>query len=167
MLAAPEPAAAVVNDEPAQIRDLQQRVSARVNLGYVVDGTQLNPGRTDLTLDNQFAKIRAYGFGEGYLSTHGIAFDSLSSYFAGRFILANQITTYDPATPYRGAKRLAAELGNVRFLTMVGDGHTAFGGNSQCIDDAVVAQIETLALPAVGTTCQQTVPFVPADAVIP
>ncbi len=73
-------------------------------------------------------------------------------------------TTYDPATPYRGAKRLAAELGNVRFLTMVGDGHTAFGGNSQCIDDAVVAQIETLALPAVGTTCQQTVPFVPAPA---
>ena len=99
VLAAPEPAGPVVNDEPAQIRDLQQRVSARVNLGYVVDGTQLNPGRTDLALDNQFAKIRAYGFGEGYLSTHGIAFDSLSSYFAGRFILANQISTYDPATP--------------------------------------------------------------------
>ncbi len=39
-------------------------------------------------------------------------------------------TTYDPATPYRGAKRLAAQLGNVRFLTMVGDGHTAYGGNS-------------------------------------
>ena len=70
-------------------------------------------------------------------------------------------TTYDPATPYRGAKRLAAQLGNVRFLTMVGDGHTAFGGNSACIDSAVVAQIETLTLPAVGTVCQQTVPFVP------
>ena len=70
-------------------------------------------------------------------------------------------TTYDPATPYRGAKRLAAQLGNVRFLTMVGDGHTAFGGNSACIDSAVVAQIETLTLPAVGTVCQQTVPFGP------
>jgi pimeloyl-ACP methyl ester carboxylesterase len=31
-------------------------------------------------------------------------------------------TTYDPATPYRGARRLATQLGNVRFLTMVGDG---------------------------------------------
>jgi hypothetical protein len=70
-------------------------------------------------------------------------------------------TTYDPATSFRGAKRLAAELGNVRFLTMVGDGHTAFGGNSACIDDAVVAQIETLTLPPVGTICQQQVPFLP------
>ena len=35
-------------------------------------------------------------------------------------------TTYDPATPFRGAKRLATQLGNVRFLTMVGDGHTAY-----------------------------------------
>ena len=44
-------------------------------------------------------------------------------------------TTYDPATPYRGAKRLATQLGNVRFLTMVGDGHTAYrNGNSACID---------------------------------
>ena len=39
-------------------------------------------------------------------------------------------TTYDPATPFRGAKRLATQLGNVRFLTMVGDGHTAFTGGS-------------------------------------
>lgn len=70
-------------------------------------------------------------------------------------------TTYDPATPYRGAKRLATQLGNVRLLTMIGDGHTAFGGNSQCIDDAVIAQIETLTLPAAGTTCRQMVPFVP------
>ena len=44
---------------------------------------------------------------------------------------------------------------------MVGDGHTAFGGNSQCIDDAVIAQIETLTLPAAGTTCYQSVPFEP------
>ena len=70
-------------------------------------------------------------------------------------------TTYDPATPFRGAKRLATQLGNVRFLTMVGDGHTAFGGNSPCIDEAVVAQIETLTLPPKGTVCQQEVSFVP------
>ena len=82
-------------DEPAQIRDLRQPVSARVNLGYVVDGAQLVNQSSTAPAD-QFTKIRAYGFGEGYLSTHGVAFDSLSSYFAGRFILANQQKTYDP-----------------------------------------------------------------------
>jgi pimeloyl-ACP methyl ester carboxylesterase len=70
-------------------------------------------------------------------------------------------TTYDPATPFRGAKRLATQLGNVRFLTMVGDGHTAYlNGSPDCIDTAVVAQIETLALPPTGTICQQDLPFV-------
>ncbi|HKP19079.1 MAG TPA: alpha/beta hydrolase [Gaiellaceae bacterium] len=68
-------------------------------------------------------------------------------------------TTYDPATPYRGALRLAAQLGNVRLLTMRGDGHTAYGGNSACIDDAVNAYVETLALPPAGTVCPQQVPF--------
>jgi TAP-like protein len=70
-------------------------------------------------------------------------------------------TTYDPATPYKGALRTAPQLGDVRLLTMRGDGHTAYGGNSPCIDDAVNAYIETLALPAEGTVCQQEVPFVP------
>ena len=68
-------------------------------------------------------------------------------------------TRYDPATPYRGALRTAAELGNVRLLTMRGDGHTAYGGNSPCIDSAVNAYVETLTLPARGTICQQDVPF--------
>jgi len=74
-------------------------------------------------------------------------------------------TTYDPATPYRGALRTAAQLGNVRLLTMRGDGHTAYGGNSQCIDDDVNAYIETLALPPVGTVCGQQVPFGSVGAV--
>jgi pimeloyl-ACP methyl ester carboxylesterase len=74
-------------------------------------------------------------------------------------------TTYDPATPFRGAKRLAKQLGNVRFLTMVGDGHTAYqNGSPDCIDTAVVAQIETLTLPAEGTICHQDIPFVPPPA---
>ena len=100
---APLPAPAVATpppeptDEPAQVRDLRQPVSARVNLGYVVDGAQLVNQSSTAPAD-QFTKIRAYGFGEGYLSTHGVAFDSLSSYFSGRFILANQATVYDPTS---------------------------------------------------------------------
>jgi pimeloyl-ACP methyl ester carboxylesterase len=68
-------------------------------------------------------------------------------------------TTYDPATPYRMAKRLVAELGNARLLTMRGDGHTAYGGNSPCIDAAVDAYLEDRALPPPGTICRQEVPF--------
>jgi pimeloyl-ACP methyl ester carboxylesterase len=68
-------------------------------------------------------------------------------------------TTYDPATPYRGAKRLVAELGNALLLTMKGDGHTAYGGNSACIDAAVDAYFVVGTLPAPGTVCAQEVPF--------
>ncbi len=68
-------------------------------------------------------------------------------------------TTYDPATPYKEAKRLVGQLGNARLLTMRGDGHTAYGGNSTCIDDAVDAYLEQLTVPAEGTTCRQEVPF--------
>ncbi len=73
-------------------------------------------------------------------------------------------TTYDPATPYRGAKRLVSELGNARLLTMRGDGHTAYGGNSPCIDSAVDAYLIDGTLPAKGTVCKQEVPFEPLPA---
>ena len=68
-------------------------------------------------------------------------------------------TTYDPATPYKGALRLVHDLGNARLLTMRGDGHTAYGGNSPCIDAAVEAYLNTSALPAAGAICVQDVPF--------
>jgi pimeloyl-ACP methyl ester carboxylesterase len=70
-------------------------------------------------------------------------------------------TTYDPATPYRGALKLVHELGNARLLTMRGDGHTAYGGNSPCIDAAVNAYLLDGTLPAPGTSCRQEVPFAP------
>jgi pimeloyl-ACP methyl ester carboxylesterase len=68
-------------------------------------------------------------------------------------------TTYDPATPYRWAVGLAGELGNARLLTMRGDGHTAFGSRSSCIDAAVIGYLVEGALPAPGTVCPQEVPF--------
>ncbi len=74
-------------------------------------------------------------------------------------------TTYDPATPYRGSVRLTRDLGNARLLTMRGDGHTAYGGNSECIDEAVDAYLEDGVVPARGTTCRQMVPFEPPVAV--
>jgi pimeloyl-ACP methyl ester carboxylesterase len=68
-------------------------------------------------------------------------------------------TTYDPATPYPGAVRLVADLGNARLLTMEGDGHTAYGGKSSCIDAATDAYLIDGALPAEGTVCRQETVF--------
>jgi pimeloyl-ACP methyl ester carboxylesterase len=68
-------------------------------------------------------------------------------------------TTYDPATPYREAIRLVAQLRNAQLLTMQGDGHTAYGGNSACIDAAVDAYLNQRTVPAAGTVCKQEVPF--------
>lgn len=46
-------------------------------------------------------------------------------------------TTRDPATPYRWAQGLARQLSSGRLLTYVGDGHTAYGRGSACIDSAI------------------------------
>ena len=73
-------------------------------------------------------------------------------------VIAN---TYDPATPYRGALRLVRQLGNARLITMRGDGHTAYPGESSCIDTATEAYVNELTLPAKGTVCRQEVQFEP------
>jgi pimeloyl-ACP methyl ester carboxylesterase len=73
-------------------------------------------------------------------------------------------TTYDPATPYRGALKLVRELGNARLITMRGDGHTAYPDNSPCIDKAVNAYLLEGTLPPAGTVCRQEVAFEQAAA---
>jgi hypothetical protein len=73
-------------------------------------------------------------------------------------------TTYDPATPYSSAVRTVRALGNARLLTMNGDGHTAYGRNSACIDSATETYLISGGLPAQGTVCQQEVPFVAPGA---
>jgi pimeloyl-ACP methyl ester carboxylesterase len=68
-------------------------------------------------------------------------------------------TTYDPATPYRESIALVDQLRNARLLTMMGDGHTAYGGNTLCIDAAVDGYLNAGTLPAAGTVCKQEVVF--------
>ena len=69
-------------------------------------------------------------------------------------------TTYDPATPYRGAVRLADDLGNARLLTMDGDGHTAYQtGSPDCVDTGIETYLATRKLPPAGTECHQAPPF--------
>ncbi|SDY63029.1 TAP-like protein [Geodermatophilus africanus] len=68
-------------------------------------------------------------------------------------------TTYDPATPYAWAERLADDLGTARLLTMEGDGHAAYGGASACIDRSTEAYLVDGNLPAAGTVCRQETVF--------
>src|SRR4051794_4519984 len=66
-------------------------------------------------------------------------------------------TTFDPATPYAGARALVATLGNPRLLTLDGDGHAAsYNGNGACVDDAVTAYLVHQELPEAGKICHQT-----------
>jgi pimeloyl-ACP methyl ester carboxylesterase len=57
-------------------------------------------------------------------------------------------------TRYTGPFRYPSGRTNARLLTMNGDGHTAYGDNSTCIDDAVEAFFFDSVVPARGTTCE-------------
>lgn len=46
-------------------------------------------------------------------------------------------TTGDPATPYQGAVTMAQILDGAQLLSYEGEGHTAYAGNSTCVDDIV------------------------------
>ena len=62
-------------------------------------------------------------------------------------------TTRDPATPYRWARALASQLSSARLLTYDGDGHTAYGRGSRCIDSAIDAYLLRGTPPAKGKRC--------------
>ncbi|MET8570483.1 alpha/beta hydrolase [Streptomyces sp. NPDC004783] len=62
-------------------------------------------------------------------------------------------TTRDPATPYRWAEALAGQLSSGRLLTYEGDGHTAYGRGSACIDAAINAYLLRGTPPADGKRC--------------
>ncbi|MFF2326746.1 MULTISPECIES: alpha/beta hydrolase [unclassified Streptomyces] len=62
-------------------------------------------------------------------------------------------TTRDPATPYKWAESLAGQLSSGTLLTYRGDGHTAYGRGSDCIDTAINTYLLEGTPPADGTTC--------------
>ncbi|GGW61560.1 proteinase [Streptomyces lucensis JCM 4490] len=62
-------------------------------------------------------------------------------------------TTRDPATPYRWARSLAGQLVSARLLTYAGDGHTAYGRGSACIDTAINTYLLHGTPPAAGKRC--------------
>ena len=62
-------------------------------------------------------------------------------------------TTRDPATPYKWAQGLAAELQNGHLITYNGDGHTAYMRSNSCVDDAVDAYMVKGVVPPPGLKC--------------
>ncbi|MEU8031105.1 alpha/beta hydrolase [Streptomyces sp. NPDC049099] len=62
-------------------------------------------------------------------------------------------TTRDPATPYRWAQALSRQLSSARLLTYVGDGHTAYGRGSTCIDTAINTYLLHGTPPTEGKRC--------------
>src|SRR5699024_10154994 len=62
-------------------------------------------------------------------------------------------TTGDPATPYEWAVSLAAQLSTGVLITYEGQGHTAYGGQSQCVNEAVEAYLIKGKVPDDGLTC--------------
>ena len=73
----------------------------------------------------------------------------------------------DPATPYEDAQQTEGILADARLLTLASFGHTAQGGRSGCIDDAVDRYMIELTLPPRGLVCQPDLgPFDPLPAAI-
>ncbi|MER0242229.1 alpha/beta fold hydrolase [Streptomyces sp. HSW2009] len=62
-------------------------------------------------------------------------------------------TTRDPATPYRWARALAAQLSSGHLLTYEGDGHTAYGRGSTCIDTTINTYLLTGHPPTPAKRC--------------
>ncbi|MCS0639251.1 alpha/beta hydrolase [Streptomyces sp. LP05-1] len=62
-------------------------------------------------------------------------------------------TTRDPATPYKWARSLAAQLSSGTLLTYEGDGHTAYGRGSDCVDTAINAYLLDGTVPPSGKRC--------------
>jgi pimeloyl-ACP methyl ester carboxylesterase len=116
-----------------------------------------------------WASFPHFSLGGGYSEiSHGLWPARDEDAFGGPFTIPASsptplvvATTYDPATPYPGGLGLVAQLGNARLLTMDGDGHIAYGGNSACVDRAMESYLIDGTLPTQGTVCLQHVPFTP------
>jgi pimeloyl-ACP methyl ester carboxylesterase len=63
-------------------------------------------------------------------------------------------TLRDPATPYRWAQALAGDLSSGVLLGWNGDGHTAYGEGSACVDTIVDDYLINLTVPRSGMVCQ-------------
>ncbi len=62
-------------------------------------------------------------------------------------------TSNDPATPLSGARALASQLQSGRLLIFEGEGHTAYGRGSGCVQETVDRYLVSLVPPKDATRC--------------
>ena len=62
-------------------------------------------------------------------------------------------TTGDPATPYRWAQSLAAQLEGGHLVSYTGEGHTAYNKSNSCVNDAVDGFLLRGKVPATDPKC--------------
>ncbi|GAA2844840.1 alpha/beta hydrolase [Streptosporangium fragile] len=62
-------------------------------------------------------------------------------------------TQRDPATPYEWSEALASQLSSGVLVGFDGDGHTAYGRGSTCVDGLVDDYLINLTVPKDGTRC--------------
>jgi pimeloyl-ACP methyl ester carboxylesterase len=67
-------------------------------------------------------------------------------------------TTFDPASPYANARRVARLLPNAVLLTHDGYGHTSEADPSQCVNRLTSAYLVDLEAPKRGTVCRSDRP---------
>jgi len=82
------------DERGAALRDLENRVSFSIDLGYQVEAASPS-GRASLggsapRPGEDYTTLRSYGFGELFGSTRGLGLSSLSTYFAVRFQAARE-----------------------------------------------------------------------------
>jgi pimeloyl-ACP methyl ester carboxylesterase len=63
-------------------------------------------------------------------------------------------TTRDPATPYKWSQGLAEQLSSGTLLTYEGDGHTAYGRGSDCVDTAINTYLLEGTVPPENKRCR-------------
>lgn len=63
-------------------------------------------------------------------------------------------TTRDPATPYAWSRALASQLPTATLVTFVGDGHTAYGADSPCLQQAIDDYFIEGTTPPAGLRCR-------------
>ncbi|QOR71378.1 alpha/beta fold hydrolase [Ruania alkalisoli] len=97
----------------------------------------------------------AFSYGEPGCATMPVASDAVREEIAapGTPPIVVIGTTRDPATPYEWAEALAEQLESGVFIGYDGDGHTAYGAGSACVDEAVEAFLLEGLVPEDGLTC--------------
>lgn len=114
MPAAPPPMsrAPAPEDESVALRDLHQKVSFSIDLGYQVESATSTRKATlsgdAPVVDRDYKDLRAYGFGEVFASTRGLGLSSLSTYFAFRFQAAQRYSVPTETGSVRLAPPIAA-----------------------------------------------------------